>query len=105
MYHAHLDLADRHPSTPPPSYTPSLHLVPSYAVEPSEDEESLDTGARPQTPIPCGEFTAKAGDITVSLHEQEFGAGIPTYRQNAIVKGHVEISNRTAVVSVSMKVS
>lgn len=105
MYHAHLDLADRHPPTPPPSYTPSLHSVPSYAVEPSEDEESIDTGGRPQTPIPCGEFTAKAGDITVSLHEQEFGAGIPTYRQNAIVKGHVEISDRTAVVSVSMKVS
>ena len=93
------------PPTPPPSYIPSSQPVPSYAIEPSSDEESLEVAARPQTPTPRGEFTARAGNITVLLHEQEFGAGIPTYRQNAIIKGHVELGAQAAVIEVSITVS
>ena len=47
----------------------------------------------------------------VTLHEQEFGAGIPTYRQNAVIKGDVEITSNSAqrtgatVISVAIRVS
>ncbi|KAI0084727.1 hypothetical protein BDY19DRAFT_517629 [Irpex rosettiformis] len=89
---------------PPPSYSPSVSSAPSYAAEPSEDEESLEVAVRPQTPIPRGKFTVKAGDIIVTLHEQEFGAGIPTYRQNAVIKGDVEITpSQGAVIALLIR--
>ncbi|KAI0084723.1 hypothetical protein BDY19DRAFT_517415 [Irpex rosettiformis] len=94
---------DTPPSTLPPSYTPSSCSVPPYSTEPSSDEESLEVATRPRTPTPRGVFTAKAGDVTVSLDDQEFGAGIPTYRQNAIIKGHVEIASQAVVTAVSIK--
>ncbi|KAI0688376.1 hypothetical protein BC835DRAFT_313181 [Cytidiella melzeri] len=89
--------ASANPVTPPPSYSPSLTSVPSYAIQPSEDELSLETSGRSQSPIPCGEFTVKTGNLTVTLHEQEFGAGIPTYRQNAIIKGSVAVGEHAAI--------
>ena len=107
---SHTDLPPNTP-TPPPSYSPSISSTPSYTAEPSSDEESLELAIRPRTPIPRGKFTVKAGDIVVTLHEQEFGAGIPTYRQNTVIKGDVEItpnSNQrtsTTVISVAIRVS
>ena len=97
--------------TPPPSYSPSISSTPSYTAEPSSDEESLELASRPRTPIPRGKFTVKAGDIVVTLHEQEFGAGIPTYRQNTVIKGDVEITSNSnqrissTVISVAIRVS
>ena len=108
-----MELTDSPPKlpTPPPSYSPSISSTPSYTAEPSSDEESLELANRPRTPIPRGKFTVNAGGIVVTLHEQEFGAGIPTYRQNAVIKGDVEItpnSNQrtsTTVISVAIRVS
>lgn len=82
--------------------------MPSYAAEPHDDEESLEVVVRSHSPTPRGQFTVKAGDITLTLHEQEFGAGIPTYRQNAVLKGDIKIAVSDAeppVVAVSLKVS
>jgi hypothetical protein len=77
----------------PPSYSPSVTPVPSYTTEPHDDEEILETVVRSHSPpTPRGQFTVKAGNITLTLHEQEFGAGIPTYRQNALLRGDITIA-------------
>ena len=107
---SHTDLPTNTPP-PPPSYSPSISSTPSYTAAPSSDEESLELAIRPRNPIPRGQFTVKAGDIVVTLHEQEFGAGIPTYRQNAVIKGDVEITSNSVqrtsatVISVAIRVS
>ncbi|KAI0341376.1 hypothetical protein BDW22DRAFT_1430046 [Trametopsis cervina] len=91
-----------HPVLSPPSYSPSASAVPPYALEPNEDEESLEVAVRPNTPTPRGKFTVQASGLTVRLHEQEFGAGIPTYRQNAIIKGNIEV-DRADALAITVK--
>lgn len=88
---------------PPPSYSPST-ASPSYAAEPSPDEERLDFVAHPQAPPSTGVFTKKTRSLTVSLNHQEHGATIPSYARHAVVSGEVHLEKRDSVQAVTVKV-
>ena len=88
-----------------PHYSPSAQ-VPTYAPEPSEDEQRLDYVARSNdTRILEGTFTQKLKNITISLRGQEEGTSMPTYARNAFVRGELQIDGEENILSVAVKVS
>lgn len=87
-----------------PLYTPSS-ASPSYAPEPSCDEQRLDYVARKHEPrAPSGTFTRTLRDITVTLSGQEDGISVPKYTRNSYVSGELQLDHSENIHSVTMKV-
>lgn len=87
-----------------PLYTPS-DASPSYAPEPSVDEQRLDYVARKHEPrAPSGTLTKKLRDLTVTLSGQEDGASMPKYTRNSYVRGELQLDHPENVHSITMKV-
>ena len=88
-----------------PAYSPS-GASPSYAPEPSGDEQRLDYVARTHEPrTHSGIITKRLRNVTVTLSGQEDGASVPKYTRNSYVRGELQLDNVENIYSITMKVS
>ena len=88
-----------------PAYSPPDGDAPSYVAEPPDGEQRLShtSPARAVAPVPQGSFIHRAGNITITLHDQEPDVDIPLYRRGAILRGEI-LMEEDDVTSVSLKV-
>ena len=94
-----------------PSYTPS-DPTPGYTVEASGEEVSLESTTRRHLDRGTHSLVQiyNKGDITFSVtfsRQRETFTGTPTYQQNELVEGYVELHNASGhnVADVVLEVS
>lgn len=103
-----IDADEDNKTAAPPVYSPS-DTSPNYAAEPSHGEQRItragagSSRSRPPAAPPQGSFTQQAGNIVVTLFEQEPDVSVPVYRQNAIIRGEVRVQE-VDVMSVTLQV-
>lgn len=80
--------------------------VPAYSCQPACGERSLQGNRRvhPTQAPPTGVFVKKAGQVTVTLEDQENDAQIPIYGQRALITGSILIEKSETVLEVVLKV-
>ncbi|KIM85065.1 hypothetical protein PILCRDRAFT_6051 [Piloderma croceum F 1598] len=86
-----------------PSY--SSPSTPRYSSEPSVDEQTLD-----HTPVvgqhaPTGTYVKSNDIFTLTLDEQVYGAVLPTYGRNGLIKGTVSLHDCAEVTTLNVKAS
>jgi len=89
------------PSLPPYS-SPS---TPRYSSEPSVDEQTLDHTSVVGRHAPTGTYVKSNNIFTLTLDEQVYGAVLPTYGRNGLVKGTVSLHDCAEVTTLNVKVS